>query len=167
MTTTEIIPPWYKQFWPWFLLAIPAITVVAGISMVLIASNKPHAMVVDDYYKTGLAINRTLARDDQAQQLGMSAKGKIDIPSQSVQVLLTGKNLPSRLKLSLTHPTASQQDIVIALQQQNKQGTYTGLLEQQPTGKYYLLLEPLDQKWRLTGSAVLNKDTHWQLDPVQ
>ena len=166
MTTSEIIPPWYKQFWPWFLIAIPAITVVSGISMVLIASHKPDGMVVDDYYKTGLAINRTLARDKLADKLKLSATGKFDKTAQSIQVLLRGDEQPLRLKLTLTHPTASHQDIVIALQRQNNQGMYSGLLSHYPSGKRYLLIEPLDQSWRLTGSAQLDKDKGWQLDPV-
>ena len=43
--------PWYRQFWPWFLIAIPAAAVVAGIVTIIIAvrtaepvlSNAPHA----------------------------------------------------------------------------------------------------------------------------
>lgn len=167
MTSTDIIPPWYKQFWPWFLLAIPGITIVSGIAMLLIASHNPDGLVVDDYYKTGLAINRTLARDDQARQLGLSATGKIDKTSQSIQVLLQGQDRPFRLKLTLTHPTTSQQDIVIALQRQNNRGEYTGLLAQHPTGKRYLLLEPLNQSWRLIGSVHFDKVKSWQLEPVK
>ncbi|MDH5407228.1 MAG: FixH family protein [Gammaproteobacteria bacterium] len=166
MTTEEIIPPWYKQFWPWFLIAIPVITVISGISMVLIASHKPDGMVVDDYYKTGLAINRTLKRDEVASKLNLSAKGNMDITAQSVQVFLTGQQQPLRLKLILTHPTASQQDIIIALQRQNKQGMYSGFFSQQPAGKRYLLLEPLDKSWRLTGSTYFGKDKDWQLKPI-
>lgn len=36
--------PWYKQFWPWFIMAIPACGVIAGISTVIIASN--HAPLI-------------------------------------------------------------------------------------------------------------------------
>jgi hypothetical protein len=40
--------PWYKQFWPWFVFALPAIAVIAGITTVIIAMDHrpvvvPHA----------------------------------------------------------------------------------------------------------------------------
>ncbi|MDH5181469.1 MAG: FixH family protein, partial [Gammaproteobacteria bacterium] len=159
------IPPWYKQFWPWFLIAIPAITIVSGVAMFLIASHKPDGMVVDDYYKSGLAINQTLERDVQARKLGLTAAGQFNLTEQSVQVLLAGKELPDRLKLTLTHPTAGQHDMVIALQQQKQRGLYNGLLDRRPAGRYYLSLEPLDQNWRLTGQLDLTQQDKWQLAP--
>ena len=50
--------PWYRQFWPWFLIALPATVVVAGLTTWWIAAHKADSLVVDDYYKEGLAINR-------------------------------------------------------------------------------------------------------------
>ncbi len=40
--------PWYKQFWPWFVFSIPAIAVVAGISLLVIALKNPVYLVVDE-----------------------------------------------------------------------------------------------------------------------
>ena len=65
--------PWYRQFWPWFIIALPASAVIAGLTTVYIAFDEPDGLVVDDYYKEGLAINQTLARDQRAAQLGLSA----------------------------------------------------------------------------------------------
>ncbi len=42
------ITPWYKQFWPWFVFSIPAISVVAGISLLIIALKNPVYLVVDE-----------------------------------------------------------------------------------------------------------------------
>lgn len=36
--------PWYKQFWPWFIMAIPACGVIAGITTVFIANS--HAPII-------------------------------------------------------------------------------------------------------------------------
>ncbi|MFT7320700.1 FixH family protein, partial [Congregibacter sp.] len=49
--TTPIIPkpqkdsrwqeheePWYQQFWPWFLIALPGSVVIAGLSTLYIAN---------------------------------------------------------------------------------------------------------------------------------
>ncbi len=40
--------PWYKQFWPWFIMFIPACGVVAGITTVIIASHNPPQMTQDN-----------------------------------------------------------------------------------------------------------------------
>ena len=30
--------PWYQQFWPWFLILLPASVVVAGLTTLVIAN---------------------------------------------------------------------------------------------------------------------------------
>ena len=50
----EDTEPWYRQFWPWFLIAIPMMSVVVGITMLALAVKEPLAMVVDDYARIGL-----------------------------------------------------------------------------------------------------------------
>ena len=64
--TMNDVTPWYKQFWPWFLMALPATAVVGGIITIVIAMTNPDGLVQDDYYKAGLGINRTLEREQQA-----------------------------------------------------------------------------------------------------
>ena len=43
-------PPWYRQFWPWALIAIPFLTVVASGITLWLAISHPDPLVVD---KTG------------------------------------------------------------------------------------------------------------------
>ena len=58
--------PWYRQFWPWFLILLPASVVVAGLTTLYIANRHADDLVVDDYYKDGLAINRQLEKKQRA-----------------------------------------------------------------------------------------------------
>ena len=74
---SEIISPWYKQFWPWFLISLPLTAVIAGISTVIIAMHNPDGVVADDYYKEGLAINRTLHSEKMARQLNIAVSGQV------------------------------------------------------------------------------------------
>ena len=165
MNATDPIQPWYRQFWPWFLIAIPVITLASGISMLIIASHKADSVVVDDYYKTGLAINQTLARDEQAKALGLQAVGRVDPTSRQIILELYGQNTTNTLRLTLTHPTAAQQDIVISLRATNQKNQYAGQLPELPQEKRYILLEPEDKAWRLTGHAMFPDMLQWSLRP--
>lgn len=43
MKSQNLGKPWFKQFWPWFIISIPACGVIAGIATVIIATqNAPH-----------------------------------------------------------------------------------------------------------------------------
>ena len=64
--------PWYRQGWPWFLIAFPATAVVAGIATLVIAIQTFDGMVVDDYYKEGRAIVQTIGRVEHAREMGHS-----------------------------------------------------------------------------------------------
>ncbi|WP_174564729.1 FixH family protein, partial [Solemya elarraichensis gill symbiont] len=52
--TQETVKPWYRQFWPWFIISIPAGTVVAAFITIYIAVDGADPLVTDDYYKEGL-----------------------------------------------------------------------------------------------------------------
>jgi hypothetical protein len=40
--------PWYRQFWPWFIIALPASAVIAGFITLWLAMSRPDHLVVDD-----------------------------------------------------------------------------------------------------------------------
>jgi uncharacterized protein len=66
--------PWYREPWPWLLMAGPVAAIVAGIATAWIAIVHQDGLVADDYYKEGLAINRTIARHEAAVRLGVVAQ---------------------------------------------------------------------------------------------
>lgn len=49
---TNLLPgegvPWYKQFWPWFIIALPASVVVASFITLWLAISNPDPLVVND-----------------------------------------------------------------------------------------------------------------------
>lgn len=166
-TIMKEVNPWYKQFWPWFLMALPATAVIGGIITIVIAMTNPDGLVKDDYYKAGLGINRTLEREQQAINLGLSAAVTWQPGEQqlSVQIQAHQPVKSERLLLQLIHPTRSGQDIRIPLLHQEG-GRYTGLLAGSPTaGNWYLFITPEDESWRLNGRARLPAQTAWTLTP--
>ena len=160
-------PPWYRQFWPWALIALPATAVIASIATVIIAVKNPDGLVVGDYYKQGLAINQTLARDRHARFLGLQASGRLD-SSGAVRLDLTGKQplATQQLKLSLLHPTRANQDQVIGLQLDGD-GMYRGKLSPPGPARWHLLLEPKGGQWRLSGRLHWPQQEQIELRPAR
>lgn len=39
------IPSWHRQFWPWFLIALPLAAVVGGLLTVFIAAKNPDLLI--------------------------------------------------------------------------------------------------------------------------
>jgi len=98
--------PWYCQFWPWFLIALPASVVVAGLTTVYIAFKGADDLVNDNYYRDGLAINQLLEQDQAAVKMGLSADIRLDSESGELFVAIKGAEISaSQLFLQLLHPT--------------------------------------------------------------
>ena len=55
--------PWYRQFWPWFIIALPAAAVAGGLFTLWLALSNPDHLVVDkDEYQrlnSGLKAQQT------------------------------------------------------------------------------------------------------------
>lgn len=67
--------PWYKQFWPWFIIALPASVVVASFFTLWLAISNPDPLVVDD---------------DEYRRLNSELKAQV--PAQEKQEEETGKS---------------------------------------------------------------------------
>ena len=106
-------PPWYLQFWPWFLIALPATVVVASFVTLYIANLHSDDLVVDDYYKNGLARNRQLEKQQQARALGINAS--IQFSPGSAELDLQGPVAAPALRLQLSHPMESDRDFTVML----------------------------------------------------
>lgn len=142
--------PWYREPWPWFLISLPATAVIAGLTTVWIAATHFDGLVVGDYYKAGLAINQTLARDQAARALNLSATLQSDKPS--LTLTLTGRlqRPPDQMTLTLAHPTHQGKDQTFTLHHVGN-GRYRAPLPALPVGKWNAQLVDADAVWRLSG----------------
>jgi uncharacterized protein len=61
--------PWYREPWPWILMAGPAAVVVAGaVTMVLaVATNDP--LVAEDYYRRGIELSRAAPNAEERARM--------------------------------------------------------------------------------------------------
>lgn len=165
-STSFIPPPWYKQFWPWFLISFPAIAVIAGIATIIIAVKSDDGLVNDDYYKAGLAINQTLERKQKAHELNLNASINWDKLTQTITLKLTGKmsELPPRLNMQLAHATLANHDQAVTLFLSPDRKSYTGRIKTIKTGNWIIILEPEEKNWRISGRVTLPKQTQWHIN---
>lgn len=142
--------PWYREPWPWFLISLPAAAVIAGLATVWIAYQSADGLVVGDYYKAGLAINQTLARDDAARALALTAT--LQGEEGALMLTLTGRlpAFPDQLTLTLSHPTRQGMDQTLMLSHAGG-GRYRTSLPTMPPGKWHAQLADTASTWRLSG----------------
>ena len=70
---SQQVLPWYKESYVWLLIFFPLLAVIGGIVTTILAVQSDDGLVVDDYYKQGLEINRTLERDQVAVDYNLDA----------------------------------------------------------------------------------------------
>lgn len=152
------VAPWYRQFWPWALMAGPAAVVVAGFVTLWLAVKSPDALVVDDYYKEGKAINASLHRDQRAAALGLTAtmhfvgtanaQSSLELTTASTQDVMW----PPVLEVLLTHPVKEALDrkVEMTLVKAAPQGaTYRGATGTLDAVAYQITVQDPALTWRL------------------
>lgn len=137
--------PWYREPWPWILMSGPAAVIVAGAATIWIAVASADGLVAEDYYKQGLAINKVLAREDAARQLGVSAEVRME-PGR-MRVVLKG-TAPEALFAQLAHATRSGHDLRVRLAR-TPEGAYEAELPPLPAGRWHIAVEDPQGAWRI------------------
>jgi hypothetical protein len=146
---------WYREPWPWILMAGPFIVVIAGIITAWLAISSSDGLVTDDYYKKGLAAGQTIAQSDRAKSLGVSAA--VRVSSEMLTIRLTAKDagyvLPPALNVTVSHPTRAglDQNKVLKLGAEG----YSGQFRLPASGHWLVLIEDDSKSWRLMGNLVL------------
>jgi hypothetical protein len=147
-TSIDPAKPWYREPWPWLLMAGPAIVVVAALGTAYLAASSDDGVVADDYYKRGLVINRVLEREQRAAALGLGAVVAIaDDGAVRADVRWNGDAAaPEAMTIRVTHATRAGLDRRAALVR-GADGAYYGLMEPPPAGRWLVMLET--DAWRL------------------
>lgn len=141
--------PWYRERWPWLLMAGPAAVLVAGAATIWIAFASADGLVAEDYYKQGLAINRVLEREEAARRLGLS--GEIRMEAGTLTVRLYGAE-PEALFVHLAHATRSGYDVRLRLAP-TETGVYAAALPPIPPGRWRIAIEDPRGSWRILKEA--------------
>lgn len=149
MTEAEQHTPWRREPYVWMIIAFPAAAVIAGIITIMLAIQSEDGLVVDDYYKRGLEINRTLDRDRMAKRHQLDATVHYPGTDNSLMVVMSaekGFTLPQQLTINLLHATRKGYDQVFTagLTGENQYIVPASRLQR---GNWHILIET--DEWRL------------------
>ena len=154
--------PWYREPWLWFLIALPGSVVIASFVTLYLAVTRADALVVDNYYTEGLAINRVLANDHLAFQRGYRADVMLNQDHTLVRIRLTGEPLPPGLRVRFVHPTKGGLDELM-LAREILPGIYEGKVQLAAARRWDIDLEDSARTWRITGDWYPHDD-HFVLE---
>lgn len=145
------VAPWYRNGWPWALMAGPAFVIVGGAYATWLAASTSDGLVADDYYKRGVAINRTLSRSEHAARIGLVGALRIDADGEVRLALSRADGMtdfPAQVQLRIVHPTRAGQDRVVALVRQGAD-VYIGRVDPPGPGRRHAVAE--SDSWRVSG----------------
>lgn len=148
--TMHPVVPWYAQRWPWLLMLGPIVVIVAGTITGWLAYTRQDAMVVDDYYKRGKAINQDLRRDRVASAMHLSFDARYDAVKGVLRGQLTsfGKPLTAPFRISLAHSTLPEKDLTLEALP-DAQGQFQVALPLLERARWQVAVEGGKGDWRL------------------
>ncbi|PAW10876.1 hypothetical protein B6K85_10090 [Vibrio sp. V1B] len=145
-----MVKPWYKQFWPWFLIILPLTVVIWTIVTVIVFANNSVSLVAEDYYKKGKGINIDISKMNVARDLGLNATVSSD--DNTVVISFNKGELPHfpALTATFTHRTLPDRDFTKLLTADAK-GNYRLTQEDSIQGPWFVELEPHNKEWMIQG----------------
>ena len=153
---------WFREPWPWFLMAGPFIVVVASLASAWIAAASDDGVVAEDYYKQGLLINRRLATMDREHVREPTATISF-ARDGTVRVHLEGSAPTSRLWLSLARPgerTAREVSLT-----QKSDGDWIGIDGRAESGRLIVKLE--SDHWQLPVTTIAGRPAEIHLGAMR
>ena len=145
-----MVKPWYKQFWPWFLIALPATVVVASFVTLGIFSKNSVSLVAEDYYKKGKGINVDISRVNVTKELGL--KASVHSEGNAVVIEFDKGQLEHypAITAMFAHRTLPDHDFT-KLVTSDARGVYRFTLDDALQGPWFVELTPHDEEWLIQG----------------
>jgi hypothetical protein len=156
--------PWYKQFWPWFLICIPLSSLIVGSQVIRLATDGTNSLVVDDYYKEGKTINARLDKVEKAIELNIKTKLQVKPGSIELEFLSGAPESGEALKLDFFHVTQDFKDFTVLLTM-DASGIYRSNEEYPIEGKWNIRLVPLDEAWKVQTTVRLPQRQAFEFNP--
>lgn len=152
----EDTQPWFRQFWPWFIIALLSSSVIAGLTTVWISLQTTDSLVVKSEDGMQIFAERRINAEQLAAELQLAALIRIDSDTGAISVTMRSgdlKAVPPALELEFTHPAFAERDQLIALHQAQPDEAgnpvWVGHFVDTPDGRWYVVLKSGDD-WRLS-----------------
>ena len=145
MQAPRLVLPWWRQPWPWALIALPGSMVLIGFALLAVAMHGRDSLVTSHPYERGLRVGTSIEQAQRARQLGLSAQ--ISWHAGLLSVQLRPAPGDSLLHLHLRHPLRRSGDLDLVLQR-SAPGLYQATAVLDPV-VYAAQLQGRD--WSLTG----------------
>jgi len=151
MQTVMQQAPWYRHRWPWFIMLGPVAVMLATLVTVLLAIRQPDAMVVDDYYKQGKAINQDLRRDRMAGALRLQFDARYEDGRLAGRLSSFARPMAAPFRIHLAHPTQPAKDLVLDAFPDGQGGFVVPIPNLEMT-HWQVVIEDEGRQWRLARS---------------
>ncbi len=161
MHRREDTEPWYRQFWPWFIIALPATAVVASLYTVSLALRSQDSLVTAAPDGMDVIAERHLRAEARAAELGLEALLSVNTETGAIAVTIASSadaTLPQAVDLLFSHPTDVRRDrrVTLSAAPPDEEGarSWVGFITPVPGGRYYVVLTPPDgtaRPWRVNG----------------
>lgn len=145
--------PWYKQLWPWLLIAIPVLTAVKAVHTIIVMQQNSPDLVVDDYYKAGRAINMQLAKYREAALRNLQATILV-AGNKAIVRFAENTVLDGAVHLDFYHPTLANRDFALDAERSGEL-LYVATLPVTPDGKWQLVVSDASKEWKLKATLML------------
>ena len=167
----EDTQPWYRQFWPWFIIALPASGVVAGLTTFWISMQTTDSLVIASDDGMQIVAERRVNAEQLAAELNLAALIEVNPNTGAVQAAMRADDLesvPAALELEFSHPAFADRDQLITLHRALPDAAgnpaWSGHFINVPRGRWYVTLKSGDD-WRLAG--VWQGETRMTLRPAE
>lgn len=143
--------PWYKEPWPFILISITGLGVVAGSTLAYIGLSNPPEIVSGEFGSLAKFVTEDSAGVHEARALGLAGRLALDegviVLSLSASDLST---LPGQLMVHFQHPATSTGDSVAVLFHHGG-GEYRGPYNEPPHARAHVMVTDLARSWSLAG----------------
>lgn len=141
--------PALRQPLVWLVIALPLLSVVAGVSLLFLSAD-PLDAVGDPVKRTAQVQETDLSRDFETQRLGLQAQAHRSGDTIRISPVGSGFERAAPLDLVLRHPLRASEDRVATLAP-TRDGWSARIEGLDATHDWLLELAPADRRWRLVG----------------
>lgn len=123
--------------------------------MIVISIDGADTLVKEDYYKEGLAINKSIKKLQKAKELGV--KANLVIQGDKLELTLDSlEPITEPLFIDFQHATQPKKDFSSGMQQATDKQYFVALEKAKlPQGKWYITLYPHSKKWLVEQKAYI------------